>query len=389
VDRAKKKMIIGIDASNIRGGGGATHLIELLRAVKLEEYCFNKVVVWGNQTTLDQLENRPWLVPSPQPVLGKKLHRRLFWQRYQLSPLARESGCDLLFVPGGSYFGDFQPVVTMCRNMLPFEWRELRRFGFSFRILRYLFLRVSQTRTFQRSEGLIFLTEYARDVVTSVLGRLSCSEPAIIPHGINPRFLKAPRVQRSVNSFSEKRPCQILYVSIINEYKHQWHVANAVASLRQKGLPVELELIGPAYGPSLKKLEGTINELDPDKKFIHYRGPIDYNELHLKYQEVDVNVFASSCENMPNILLEGMASGLPIACSERGPMREILKDGGVFFDPEDPESICSSLMELVRSDSLRKAKASLSYSYSKQYSWKRCAEETFAYLQNMAMLNAD
>ena len=150
-----------------------------------------------------------------------------------------------------------------------------------------------------------------------------------------------------------------------------------------------MELIGPAYGPSLKKLEGTINELDPDKKFIHYRGPIDYNELHLKYQEVDVNVFASSCENMPNILLEGMASGLPIACSERGPMREILKDGGVFFDPEDPESICSSLMELVRSDSLRKAKASLSYSYSKQYSWKRCAEETFAYLQNMAMLNAD
>ena len=35
---------------------------------------------------------------------------------------------------------------------------------------------------------------------------------------------------------------------------------------------------------------------------------------------------------MPNTLVEAMASGLPIACSDRGPMPEVLGDGGVLFD---------------------------------------------------------
>ena len=37
-------------------------------------------------------------------------------------------------------------------------------------------------------------------------------------------------------------------------------------------------------------------------------------------------IFASTCENMPNILIEGMSSGLPILCSNYLPMPEFLKD---------------------------------------------------------------
>jgi len=44
-----------------------------------------------------------------------------------------------------------------------------------------------------------------------------------------------------------------------------------------------------------------------------------------------------------NILVEAMASGLPIACSNRGPMPEVLGDAGVYFDPEDPHDIARAL----------------------------------------------
>ena len=60
----------------------------------------------------------------------------------------------------------------------------------------------------------------------------------------------------------------------------------------------------------------------------------------------NIFIFASSCENMPITLIEGMASGLPIACSDRGPMPEVLQDGGVYFNPEDCKSIVFAIEKL-------------------------------------------
>jgi glycosyltransferase involved in cell wall biosynthesis len=61
----------------------------------------------------------------------------------------------------------------------------------------------------------------------------------------------------------------------------------------------------------------------------------------------DIFVFASSCENMPNTLIEGMAAGLKIACSSRGPMPEVLKDAGYYFDPESPVSISKAIEQII------------------------------------------
>ena len=83
--------------------------------------------------------------------------------------------------------------------------------------------------------------------------------------------------------------------------------------------------------------------LDPDGDFITYKGTVPHEQLNAHYAAANLCVFASSCENMPNILLEGMASGLPIACSNRGPMSEILGDAGLYFDPEVVDSIAEAI----------------------------------------------
>jgi len=44
-------MHLSIDASNIRPGGGVTHLVELLRAADRLAYGFSQVIVWGGQAT--------------------------------------------------------------------------------------------------------------------------------------------------------------------------------------------------------------------------------------------------------------------------------------------------------------------------------------------------
>ena len=48
-------MILGIDASNIRAGGGVTHLQNLLQFAVPEKVGIKKVIVWGGKNTLDQL----------------------------------------------------------------------------------------------------------------------------------------------------------------------------------------------------------------------------------------------------------------------------------------------------------------------------------------------
>ncbi|BCA80081.1 glycosyltransferase family 1 protein [Desulfuromonas sp. AOP6] len=384
IDKKNKRGLkIGIDAINLRRGGGITHLVEVIKAVVPENNGIKQIIVWGGNETLTKLPDRPWLRKYSSPSLNKSLLNRILWQKFILPRKVRNTNCDVLFVPGGSYGGNFKPVVTMSRNLLPFEWRELKRYGVSFISLKLLLLRIAQTFTYRHADGVIFLTDYARKTVLNVTGPLNNSVTTI-PHGLNPRFKILPKVQHSIDKYSDENPYRLVYVSIIEPYKHQWHVVEAVNSLRSYGFPVHLDLVGPAYPAALKRLNTVISERDPRNEWVHYHGAIPYEELHHIYEKADLGVFASSCENMPNILLETMAAGLPVACSNRGPMPEILGEAGLYFDPEDPINILSTIKEYILSPELRDKKASASFERSKIYSWERCANETFSFISTIA-----
>lgn len=375
-------MILGIDAHNISAGGGVTHLAELLGAAEPLVHGFHRVIIWSSTRTLEKIGDRDWLTKVSDPLLDRGLLYRVFWNRFRQRKVASRAGCDILFLPGSSDESGFVPMVTMSQNLLPFEWRELRRYGSSLYAIKFLFLRWAQCRTFRKANGVIFLTNYARNAATKVTGELRGECPTI-PHGINPRFMRSPREQRSLADFMETRPCRVLYVSIIDVYKHQWHVAEAVAKLRAEGLPVILELVGPP-ARGINRLRETLDHVDPKGMFITYRGAVPYERLEASYAAADVGVFASSCENMPNILLEGMAAGLPMACSHMGPMPEVLGDAGIYFDPEDASSIARVLGELITSSDLRAQLAQAAYDRAQAFSWKRCADETFGFLARIA-----
>lgn len=375
-------MIVGIDASNIRIGGGITHLCELLRAAHPRAYKFNYVILWCGSELFEKIENQEWLCKVYEPLLDRGLHYRIFWHCFKLKKLAKKAGCDILFVPGGSDASCFKPMVTMSQNLLPFEWREMRRFGWSLYTIKFLLLRWVQSHSFRKAAGIIFLTNHARGAVLNVTGSLR-GRNIIIPHGINPRFFIYPRKQLQPKEFNYSRPCKVLYVSSVDAYKHQWQVAIAISQLRAAGVPIMLELIGPP-AKGIKLLNKTLNRIDPEGGCINYRGAVPYEDLHNFYKEADIGIFASSCENMPNILLEGMAAGLPMACSCFGPMPEVLGNAGVYFMPEDPVDIAGTLRMLFDSAELREKLAQEAFDLAQQYSWKRCADETFDFLAEIA-----
>jgi glycosyltransferase involved in cell wall biosynthesis len=78
-----------------------------------------------------------------------------------------------------------------------------------------------------------------------------------------------------------------------------------------------------------------------------------------------------------------MASGLPIACSRRRPMIDILGDAGVYFEPEVPASIGSAIRALLSDKQFIAELSVRAYTRAKEYSWDKCAAETFAFLESV------
>ena len=375
---------VGIDASNLRQGGGVTHLMELLAASNPFDQGVVEVYVWGGVKTLDRLPNKPWLTKYSPKSLNGPLWQRVWWQVFCLSDEARKAGCNVLFVPGGSYAGSFHPVVTMSQNLLPFEWNELRRSGFSMTTIKMLILRMVQSWSFQRSEGVIFLTDYAKHAVLKVTGSLR-AKTTVISHGLSKRFEFVNKAPRTITECHPEDPYKLIYVSNVDAYKHQLPVLRAVQQLRQKGHPLSISFVGPGLPDSIDKLNQAITQLDPGRQWARYLGLVHYEQLQAHYAMADLGVFASSCETFGIILLEKMATGMPIACSNLSSMSEILQDGGVYFHPEKEDEIAKAIEQYLLSTTLQLNKRSISYALAQEYSWEKCAHQTFGFLRDIAL----
>ena len=375
---------LAIDASNINSGGGLTHLAHMLSAARPEESHVATVHVWTRSATAHQLPKRDWLIVHTPDWCNAGLLRRILGQQLLLPALVKQAGCGVLFSPGGTLPAMSPvPMVTMSQNMLPFEPDRAALFGrWSWMRLKMRLLRISQGRSFRRAQGVIFLTHYAQKAVTAALAGLR-GLTALVPHGIESRFVMAPRPQKAVWA-DEGQALRLLYVSIQMPYKHHVQLMHAVAQLRKQGRPVVLQMVGGNTGPYAEWVRRERLALDPDAAFLQDLGHVDFDRLHELYQQVDAFVFASSCENLPNILIEAMAAGLPIACSERGPMPEVLGDAGVYFDPEVPSSIASAIQKLGDDAPLRALLAERSWQRAQAYSWARCARETLNFVAQVA-----
>jgi glycosyltransferase involved in cell wall biosynthesis len=379
-----KTVKIGIDATNLHLGGGLTHILEIITAANEFQDRFSKIIIWGSGSTLDRIENRSWLIKINPRYVNSGLIGRWIWQKNKFASELKEQGANVLFSPGGLWLNEFLPVVTMSQNLLPFEIQEMARYGISAKTLRLVLLRYLQSKSFINSSGIIFLTKYAKKRVLKVTGPVK-ARTRVIPHGINPSFICHPRKQLPIKLYTTASPYKIVYVSIIDSYKHQWNVVEAVARLRQRtNWPLELTLVGPKTKPAWNRLDREIRLWDPNKTWVNVKGTVCYQQLPQVYQSSDLGVFASSCENLPIILLEKISSGLPIASSSRGPMPEVLGNAGLYFDPLNPNSIIDAIEKLISDQLLREKMAARSFRLSNKYSWEKCAVETISFLNHVA-----
>lgn len=367
-----------IDATNIKSGGGFTHLKEILSFDFAKSFGFEEVIVFAPENTLKKLPLKPWLKKETHNWLNRNYLYLFFWKVIIFNNYIKNNDY-LVFIPGTGYCS--KPYVTMCRNLLPLEYKEINRFFPSKEWLRLIVLRLIHLFSYKNAYSVIFLNTYCKNVVDNILDYKNYS---IIPHGLNKsKFSKNPLSH--FRKYDHNRPIKLIYVSTINLYKHQWLLVQAVDELNSEGYFVELTLIGDKQPIAYKTLTNTLNEIQfPDR--VKYFGSVDYEDLEKFYSTSDVFVFPSTCETFGMVILEAMSCGLPILCSKYSSMPSTFQNVPIYFDPYNLESMKNSILELYNNSKLMQNLADNSLNFSAKFSWENTSKQTFEYLSTVSNL---
>ena len=210
---------------------------------------------------------------------------------------------------------------------------ELARFGNQQDRKNVELARNRQIKSFQQASGVIFCSEYSRNIIIKSIPsmRLSC----VVPLAVEPEFYI-----RNKFILAKNKQTNLLYVSPLYSYKNHLEVIQAVKFVRRElEQDLRLRLVGRGSADAQEKIQSFILQ-EESAEYVDLVGFVDDKLLMEEYQKADIFIFASSCEAFPITLLEAMASHLPIACSKLVGLPDILKDAGEYFDPKGPEFHC-------------------------------------------------
>jgi glycosyltransferase involved in cell wall biosynthesis len=100
---------------------------------------------------------------------------------------------------------------------------------------------------------------------------------------------------------------------------------------------------------------------------VEFRGNVQ--DTRTVYHEAAVCVLTSDHEGTPNVLLEAMASGLPVVASNVGGVPDIVRDGrtGFLIEPGDLDGFTAMVAELVTSSSRRREMGRCARSMVEEY----------------------
>lgn len=368
---------VAIDATRVKSGGGIAHLMGILNIDNIESHGICEVHIWAYRKLLDKLPEKKWLVKHCPKVTEQSLIKQIYWQAFKLADEIRRAGCQILFAVDASTFSRFKPMVVLSQNMIPFEEGFTSIYGYDKSGIHQRLILQVQKRAFKFSDAVIFLTQHAAkriQIFTGTLKNYKC-----IAHGVDVVFKKtSPQKQWPTDN---QTPIKCLYVSPIWEYKHQAEVVRAIKILRNRSYNVTLTLTGGGNREGQKLLLKQLQISDPECQFIEILKFIPHEEIPELIAQADVFVFASSVETFGITLLEGMSIGMPIACSNRSSLPETLQDGGVYFNPQEEESIANAVQMLIDDEHLRNKLSVRAKQLSLTYSWDECANQTWDYIR--------
>jgi glycosyltransferase involved in cell wall biosynthesis len=317
--------------------------------------------------------DRWWEELMPAVTVPVHAARRAQWVRGEqllLPRLAGRAGIDLLHSLANTSpaRGRYRRVVTV--HDLLYRVAPEAHLG-----LNALGMRVLVPLAVRRADRVISVSRNTRDDLVRLLG-VPSERVDVVPSGVGTTARAEPLGEDEVRRRHGlgERPIA-LSVSAMRPHKNLERLLEALARLPAGRRPV---LVVPGYPTAY---EGRLRErasalgLDDDVRFV---GWTDGAELEGLYRAARCFVFPSLYEGFGLPVLEAMARGVPVACSNRSALPEVAGDAALLFDPEDVAAIADALERLLTDDALAQRLGEAGREQAQRFSWRRAAEGTLA-----------
>jgi glycosyltransferase involved in cell wall biosynthesis len=228
----------------------------------------------------------------------------------------------------------------------------------------------------RRADRLITLSAAARDEIVEDL-RVPAERVDVIPCGPGNRPGGPATPPAELRSRLELGTGRILLaVSALSRHKNLASLVRALPEIRQSRRDVVLVIPGnpTEHGRELARLADELDVADA----LRLPGWVDESDLEALYGLASCFVFPSLREGFGMPVLEAMARGVPVACSDASAMPEVAGDAALYFAPDRPDAIAEAVGRLLDHPSLAGSLAARGRERAGMFTWSEAAAETLA-----------
>ena len=185
------------------------------------------------------------------------------------------------------------------------------------------------------------------ETVTTVTENLAI---AMKNHGLkNDNYVVLPNVVNlDMFHISERdnNPCNIIHISCFEDKsKNISGLLESLKMIEEKGIDFQCTLIGE--GMDLELMKEKAKNLQLINK-VSFTGLMEGQKLADELSSGDFLVLSSNYENMPVVILEALASGLPVVSTNVGGIKEMIDESkGILVEPRNKEALADAMIKMI------------------------------------------
>lgn len=371
-------MRIGISALLTEQGrsGLGQHVINLLGALQ-EIDQRNQYIIFGleGDRSLENISAKNFTVVRLPDFLRRPV-LSILWHWAVLPILVRRWRLDLLHLPSYRRLSPLSPcpVVVTVHDLAVL--RDPTKYG----RLRHLYVRDIVRRLLNRSAQVISVSESTRQDILAFVG-LNLERITVIHNGIDHKSYytmeRAYCRSEVARRYGIRSPFILCVARLEHPGKNHVRLIEAFTLIKRRtGLPHQLVLAGaPWNGADTIYRTASASGIAED---IVFPGFVPAEDLPLFYNAADLFVLPSFHEGFGIPVLEAMACGTPVACSNTSSLPEVGADAALYFDPHNPDAIGQVIRKLLTDAEIRQALVSKGLERAARFPWKEAARRTAA-----------
>jgi glycosyltransferase involved in cell wall biosynthesis len=319
----------------------------------------------------------------PDRFASKQVSRNPFVRLgWDLSRRLREDQPDLVHVQYTAPLNCPSPIVVSVHDVSFLEHPEY------FRAARVWQLQVTVRRTVQRAARILTPSEFSSRQIQKVYG-VDPDKITVVPNAVSAIF--RPMVRETARAQAAHRfGIPAPYVLTVGDLQPRKNQVGLIAAFEQlirerPELPHHLVLTGQDSW-----FAGRVHEAarrSPVGERIHFTGFVRDEELLTLYGGCDIFVFPSFYEGFGLPIIEAMACGRAVACSNVTATVEVADGAGITFDPSSTGEIARAMRDLLLDHELRGRMERLGIQRAHGFQWKDAAAKTLDVYYDVAGKN--